>query len=787
MIKATALLVAALQLSGEKDEATATAPAPGPSVSAVNLYDGSANQLDIPVSMVTEPDIDVDGDLRDGAWRGAAVLTGFTQYDPIEGSPASERTEIRMLMSDEALYFAIRSDDSSDGVRATLSERDGFRRSDDYVQIVLDTFDDQRRAYVFMVNPLGVQGDGLWVEGGGRGFGDPIDWAPDFLWESAGRVDAVGYSVELRIPLKSLRFPAKGVQDWGLQVQRSIRRTGYAQSWAPLTSERANRLAQSGRITGLENLDPGMFLEVNPTIVASRAGTLDPESARLTHASPEGELGLNMTYGITSNLTLDGTLNPDFSQVEADAGQIVVNERFALFLPEQRPFFLEGAEVFTMPQRLVYTRSIVNPVGAAKISGKVGGVSVAYLGALDDVGNGASKPVVNLVRFKGDVGNSSSLGMVYTDRTDPGADFNRVLGADGRFVLGGRYTLAVMAAGSADGSAGSSTEWGSLLSASLDRSGRDLSVEASFEDIHDDFRAGSGFIRRTGITRMEGEAGYSFRGGRDDLVESWGPSLEVEGIWDRSDFWAGRGPQESEIGLGLRTFLKGNVGIFLNYRRNSFDFDGGAYASFHQGLAAPVSYGQGLHGGLHSVSLRSWIGRWERVRLSWGGGWRETPLFASGVPVDVGRSWNGEIGVTLYPTGSLEAELGARHVSIFRKRDGSRYSTATIPRLQARYQISRALFVRGIGEYSSQERGPLLDPVTGQVVSRCSDGSCSPLLGSDSHDFRLEALLAYESSPGSVFFLGYSRHFEDTSAFGFRQVAPVADGLFLKLSYRFRM
>ena len=506
-------------------------PVPAPDVPAapasVAVYHGGDLNLDVQAPLVPNPGIQVDGRLDEEAWRNAALLTGFTQYDPVEGSPASERTEVRMLVSGEALYFAIRADDSSGGVRATLTERDGYRRSDDYVRVILDTFNDRRRAYVFMVNPLGVQADGLWVEGGGRGFGDPIDWAPDFLWQSSGRVDEEGYQAELRIPIKSLRFPEASEQDWGLQVQRSIRRTGYSQSWAPITSEQANRLAQSGTLEGLRGLDPGMFLEVNPTVVASRTGSFDESLGRLAHESPNGEAGLNVTYGITSNLRLDGTFNPDFSQVEADAGQIVVNERFALFLPEQRPFFLEGSEVFSMPERLVYTRSIANPVGAAKISGKVGSFNVAYLGAVDDVGSGSgvesAKPIVNLLRFKRDLGGSSTLGMVYTDRTDPGVDFNRVVGADARLILGGRYTLDVMAAGSADGNAGESTRWGSLVSASLDRSGRHFSAEAAFQDIDDDFRAGSGFIRRTGITRMEGEARYSFLGARGDLVESVAP------------------------------------------------------------------------------------------------------------------------------------------------------------------------------------------------------------------------------------------------------------------------
>ncbi|MDH3223151.1 MAG: carbohydrate binding family 9 domain-containing protein [Gemmatimonadota bacterium] len=822
MIRIALVLTTLLQLNGDGGEASRPSSEPlsgfpADPAAPIDMYDGSARQLDVPAPFMDDPQIEIDGRLDDPAWSRAAILTGFTQYDPVEGSAASERTEVRMLVGRDALYFALRADDSSNGVRATLTERDGFGRSDDYIRIVLDTFNDQRRAYVFMVNPLGVQADGLWVEGSGRGYGDPIDWAPDFLWQSVGRVDPEGYQAEVRIPIKSLRFPESGVQNWGLQIQRSIRRTGYSQSWAPITSEQANRLAQSGTLSGLRDLDPGMFLEVNPTVVASRTGSYARGIGSFTHDSPQGEMGLNVTYGLTSNLTLDGTVNPDFSQVEADAGQIAVNERFALFLPEQRPFFLEGAEIFSMPERLVYTRSIGNPIAAAKLSGKVGSFNVAYLGAVDEVDGGATKPVVNLLRFKRDIGASSAVGMVYTDRTDPEADFNRVIGADGRFVLGGRYTLEVMAAASADGTASSSpaaalpglgsaaaatdtgagapgaepTRWGSFFSASLERSGRSFSAEASFKDIAHDFRAGSGFIRQTGITRMDAEAGYSVRGKRGDLVESWGPSFEIEGVWDRDAFWAGRGPQESQLGVGFRAFLRGNVGAFMDFRRDAFRFDRSFYGSFRQGVSETgleaLSQRANLFSGLYSVSLRTWIRRWERVRVSAGGGWGETPIFAGAVPVDLGNSRRGDIGVTLYPTGSLEAELGARHVSISRKRDGSTYSSATIPRVQARYQISRSLFVRGIGEYSSQERGDLRDPVTGRPVFECEDGTCVQRTGSDVHDFRVEALLAYERSPGSVFFLGYTRQFEDSSAFDFRGVQPVADGFFVKLSYRFRM
>jgi hypothetical protein len=761
-------------------------------------FDGSAMDLSVPAPLTPSVEVRIDGRLDDEAWVGAPLLTGFTQFDPVEGVPETEPTQIRFLVTEEALLFGVLArDEEEGGVRATLTKRDGFGRSDDYVRIILDTFDDGRRGYVFQVNPLGVQGDGVWLEGSG-GRGDPIDWNPDFLWESAGVLTDSGYSAELKIPLKSLRFPGTEVQDWGLQVVRRIQRSGQQASWAPISGEKANRLAQSGKIRGLTGLEPGRFAEVNPVLTAVRSGSWDSSASALRRGAPTGEMGLNVAYGITSNLTLDATLNPDFSQVESDAGQITVNERFALYLPEKRPFFLEGTDVFSMPRQLVYTRSVANPRGAAKLSGKVGALSMAYIGAVDETSGAYGNAAVNLFRLKGDLGESSSLGFAYTDRTVSGEQFNRALGLDGRFVLGRRYAFDVMAAGSADGVSGEDTRWGSLLFARLKRASRHFSLNASFEDVGEDFYARSGFIRRVGVTRLESRIGYTWRGGQGALVESWGPSVEAQGYWAREDFWASRSPQEVEFQLNLSGSFRGNVGGFLSYSRSSYGFSPQDYEGLFvlQGQetsgapgpagASPFYPGKSLFSDLDAVRLRSWISRWERVRISFGASWRETPVFdRSGVPAHVADGLGGDLNLTFYPTGSLQAEVGVRHSRLSRKRDGSLYSSATIPRLQVRYQFSRALFVRGLGEYSSQSRGELLDPATGLPLATCDD-TCETRDGSEAFDFRLEGLLAYEPSPGTVLFLGYSRQMKDQGSFQFREVTTRADGLFLKVSYRFR-
>jgi hypothetical protein len=761
------------------------------------MYVGAAGDLRVATPRLDDPDVDVDGYLDEAVWERAAVLGGFTQYEPSEGIPAREDTEVRVFVARDAIYFGVRALDSGMGeIRATLAERDEYTRNDDFVRFILDTFDDQRRAYVFSVNPYGVQHDGLWVEGGGghRGYGPPIDENPDFIWESSAHMGDGGWTAEVKIPFKSLRFPERDVQSWGFNVTRTIQRRGFQQSWAPLTSDVANKLTQSGHLEGLQDLDAGMFLEINPVATGKRVGLYDEEVGALVDDGLEEDFGLNVTYGLTSNLTLDGTVNPDFSQVEADAGQIAVNERFALFFPEKRPFFLEGTEIFSLPKQLIYTRSIVDPVAGAKLTGKVGSLNVGYLGAVDDVDDG-SDAVVNIVRARKDIGESSTLGMLYTDRTRSGAHYNRMGGLDARFVLGGRYTLTLLGAGSRTADPGSDEGQvfsGSYLVAGLQRAGRTFSFSAEVEDAAPDFRAGSGFLRRIGDTQLQTEARLNRFGAPDALIEQLGLVFNGRGYWDHDAFWAGESLKERTVSLGGRISLRNNITFYGSWNRSLFDFDDATYDGLWTlpdgGSPEPFRPDQSLFSGLDGTRLMFWLRMWEKVNGEVQLTWQESPVFdrSFGVPVELGEQWGGNVELNLFPTPQLQAEVGVRHERINRKRDGSRYSSATIPRIRAQYQFTRALFLRTILEYSAQEREAPLDPVTGAPLASGCDDECDIREGSDSNDFRIEGLLAFEPSPGTVFFLGYTRDMEDPSPFAFRDVEARSEGLFVKVSYRFR-
>jgi hypothetical protein len=758
-------------------------------------YHGARGNLSVATPAVADAAIRVDGHLNDPAWQHAALLDSFTQYDPVEGVRASQQTQVLVLVDANAIYFGIRAYDDHPGrIRATMAQRDGIGHSDDYVRIILDTFHDQRRAYVFTVNPLGVQQDGIWNEGSGH-HGDPIDHNPDFLWRSDGGIRSWGYEIEIRIPFKSLRFPAVKDQTWGLQVMRRIQRDGYSSSWAPLRSSISNKLAQMGSLTGLENLNPGLFLELNPVMTGKRTGAYDADLARYVQQDPRGSFGMNATYGLTSNLTLDATYNPDFSQVEADAGQISINERFALYYPEKRPFFLEGTEIFSMPKQLVYTRSIANPIGGVKLTGKVGAWNLGYVGARDEaLSSDGYNATVNLLRVRRDVGASSTVGMVYTDRTVSGDRYNRLGGADARLVFAGRYVLTLLGAASrtADPDVGGTPADGTLYSARFERGGRGLSFSTEIEDSDHGFEAGSGFLRRTGDTHIQSSIDYSHYNGSGSLVESWGPSLEAQGYWDHDAFWGGLGPNEAEIQLGGRMSFRGNVNVYANLSRMSYDFAQAGYDELFvrtpSGDYQPFYPSQSPFRGLWGGSVHLSVSTFDKVRGDMRMGWSQVPIFGgSEAAVQRAGSLSGDVSLHLYPTRSFQSEVGARFSTIDRALDDSRYSTALIPRIRAQYQFSRAFFVRAIFEYSNQVRGALVDPSTGLALYSCSDGTCEEGAAWAGHGVHVEGLVSYEASPGTVFYVGYTRQMEDSGSFVFRHLQPQANGLFAKVSYRFRM
>src|SRR6266705_2444125 len=419
-------------------------------------YSGREHQLDVRIPRL-EGDVVIDGDLADSVWAHAALLTGFSQYAPNDGLPAADSTQVLVWYSATAIYFGIRAFERHGRPTMTLANRDQIF-DDDNVQILLGTFHDGKQALMFAVNPLGVQGDGSLIEGanvtasgfiGGAVVGrEQPDLSPDYVFQSRGRVTAWGYEVEVRIPFKSLRYQPKQPQDWSLNIVRQIKHSGFEDSWFPARRANATFIGQSGNLIGLSGMHRGLVVDINPEATGKATGA--PTASGYNYGRGNPQIGGNVRWGVSDNLNLNGTIKPDFSQVESDAGQLAFDPRQALFFSEKRPFFLEGSELFQVPQSLIYTRRIVQPVAAVKLTGNAGGTDIGFLSAVDQKfasASGDDNPIFNVVRAQRGLGHGSRIGLAYTDRIE-GSDYNRVADIDGRLVFKDIYGLNFQLAGS---------------------------------------------------------------------------------------------------------------------------------------------------------------------------------------------------------------------------------------------------------------------------------------------------------------------------------------------------
>ena len=480
----------------------------------------------------------IDGKLDEEVWQQAAVLKDFYQIQPGDNTPPSKPTEVLLGFDPKFLYIAFKATDEPDKVRATIAKRDNIFQ-DDYVGFMLDTFNDKRKAFEVFFNPLGIQGDGIITEGRGE------DFSVDLLMESKGIVHETGFNVEIAIPFKSLRFEAGKGKLWGAHFFRRIQRfEREMDSWMPFSRSIDSNLSQAGHLTGLEGLSVERTIELIPSLTVSQNsrfvgnfGVIDSKSdpGRIVNEPVGLEPGLTAKFIPSSAVTIDLAVNPDFAQVEADQLVVTANQRFPIFFPEKRPFFLEGIDIFQTPITAVHTRSIVDPDVAVKTTGKLGrntfGLMVASDNgpgnlSADDRGtlNGCiekrfldPKTVCNnerlldknayigVLRLKRDVGKENSIGMVATSYNFI-EKHNQVLGIDGRFRLDKQTTLTFQTLGTTsrnfffdpnDGETRYRTGNGFGYATSYNVSGRNWGWELYGEGFTQDYHADVGFVQRT--------------------------------------------------------------------------------------------------------------------------------------------------------------------------------------------------------------------------------------------------------------------------------------------------
>ena len=748
-----------------------------------------------------EADGIVDGRLDEPAWADAAVLTGFSQFFPADGVAAQDSTEVLVWYSATELHVGIRAFAAPGTVRATLADRDKITQ-DDNVQLFLGTYGDSRQAFVFAVNPFGIQSDGVLTETGsvlGGGFTstsakarESSDLAPDYVWKSKGAVTDFGYQVELAIPFKSLRYRAGDEQRWQLNVARTVQVTGHEETWAPALRGASSFLAQSGVLTGLRDLRRGLTVDVIPTITSSAVGTRNAATSAWQYGSARPELGGSVRWGVTSNLTVAGTANPDFSQVEADATQFSYDPRVAVFFPERRPFFLESQEQFTTPNRLIYTRRIAQPVAATKLTGKYGGFDIGVLSAIDNREASADQshsPIYNILRLQRDVGAQSRIGVAYTDKID-GARWNRVLGVDGRLVRG-IYNLQAQVASSFTGS-DSGTQRAPLFDVNASRNGRRFVARYSMNGISPDFDAQSGFIARPGIANMSATHRWNFYGKPKALVELFSPELFVLGRYQYDRFVNGEGSQDRQLHLRTNARVRGGWQFGTQLLLEVFGYDPSLYSNYV--LVKPRGAGRTdtvAYAGTPKIGNRDWVfslGTPEFRRFSYNAfsiiGYDENfqEWSSSGI-------FSLQNTLNLRPTEQLRLAGTWNYDTFDRRSDGTRVLTRNTYRLRSEYQVTRQFFVRVIGERSVVTQDSLRDDTRTElpIYLRAGNGTLSRATAFERTRVRLDVLLSYLPSPGTVVYLGYGDALRADRPVGPERLERSRDQFFMKLSYLFRV
>jgi Domain of unknown function (DUF5916) len=767
------------------------------------VYNGRAGRLDVHPPRL-DAELTVDGALDEPAWARAAMLTGFSQFTPVDGVPAADSTEILIWYSPNAIHFGVRAFEAHGAVHATLADRDKIA-ADDYVQILLGTFDDGRQASVFAVNPFGVQSDGVLVETGatsGNGFNNAVvkretaDLNPDFVFDSKGRLTEYGYEVEVRIPFKSLRFQPAQEQRWGINVTRQVQHSGAEDSWVPARRASASFLAQSGHLVGLTELRRGLVLEFNPSVTSKTTGAPAVDGWHYTGGRPE--LGGSVRWGVTNNLNFNATANPDFSQVESDAGQFLFDPRNELFFSEKRPFFLDGIEQFTTPNQLIYTRRIVQPVAAGKLTGKGLGTDIALLSAVDDPSvspSGRDHPLYNLLRLQRDVGAKSRMGVVYTDQV-VGRDFNRVAGVDARLLFGELYSLNLQLAGSHTRTAEVVTT-APLWYARLARNGRTFGFRAQLNASDPDFRARSGFFPRPGLSHANFDPRVTWYGRSGSLVESVTGDVNIDGLYRYDQFATTAGMQEEKVHLNTNVRLRGgwNAGASLLVER--FGYPAEVYAGYRIDL--PRADGTGVDTvpfvGRPTIPNRDYVLQLETPEFAQFSGnafvlWGHDENFLEWASADLllfnaGLDWR--------PSDQLRFNGTYQLQRVGRRPDGSTVNIQHIPRLKVEYQLSRPVFLRVVGEYASERQDDLRDHTRTEAPLLIFDPEVGDFVRATAFDhrsFRGDLLFSYQPNPGTVLFAGYGSTLrdpvdpDDPLRSGLRRTD---DGFFLKMSYLFRL
>ena len=718
-----------------------------------------SNSFEIKISKFTEP-VNIDGNLNENCWKNAAQIKDFYGFQPVDGEPASEKTAVLLGYSESSIYAAFICFDPIPGnIRSSITQRDEIF-DDDFVILYLDTFNDNKSAYQFAFNPDGIQADGIYIEGVGE------DFNPDFIFYSEGKRFKRGYILEIEIPFKSLRFPDDEELTWGMAILRRINHLDKDIIWPLISRNLSTFIPQFGKIEGINNISTGNNIELLPEVTASQQSYL--RNDKFKEDLIEYEAGINLKYGLTSNLTFDAAYNPDFSQIEADADKIDVNRRYPLRYDEKRPFFLEGTNIFNTPIEAVYTRKMVNPILTVKTTGQFGDYTIGVLGGIDEYygskqyledlayfesffnpGFNTSqflkkyqyeKSYHGIVRLQKNIWDYSNIGILATDK-ELGDLYSQTFGVDGRFIYDNEYIFTFQALHSQSKNFFETEEkQDPAFSAELYRRTRTFSFQLFYKDIFPKFEAENGFIERTDIRQFGTYMWYDFQSDQS-FFRLIRPNFYAYQIYNHDNIkieqflvpsLTMQTTGQTEITLSYYRVMEEYFGFnfnkdqyYLNFNNKSFSwlfFDIDAFA------------GDGIYYNAVYEGIYPFNGYIQSITTS--------------LQLKPTSQWSNEISMNNYIFNGLY--------------QGNRYRIfQDIYRYKTTYQFSRSLFLR-------------------LIIENNNNNSIYDLYDKD-YDYY--ALISYQFIPGTVIFLGYNDYRGENIN---KKIERSFRGIFAKFSYLFR-
>ncbi|MFA6125670.1 MAG: DUF5916 domain-containing protein [Bacteroidales bacterium] len=710
-------------------------------VIGLSLWLGTLNaQSPLPVGKTTHPPV-IDGILGDEAWQNLPLYTGFKTYTPDFGSSSSFATIARITYDEQNIYIAFDCHDPEpDKLKATITARDQIR-AEDWVCVNFDPFFDQQSLIALYVNPRGIQMDG-------RSSRTQEDVGADFVFESKANIGADGYQVEIAIPFKSLRYERKEPVTMGFIFERRIQRLSEQSTYPPLNpGQGMNFLTQTlgFSFTGIKHYT---LLELLPAVTYSFKQKQGNGTLGITLNKPS--VGLTGTVGITSQLILDMAINPDFSQVESDAGQISENQRYALYYPEKRPFFQEGKDNFNLAgtsemgffQQAFHTRQIVNPLAGIKLTGKISDHDrIGLLYALDDPLKDTPGDTVNSLinyaigRYLHSFKDDSYIGAIGTFSEGPDV-YNRVAGMDGKLRLSPSTTMEFNALGSGtvlDPGAAGKNDWMGTIS--IAKYTNRLSGDFTVQHIGADFITQSGFLLRSGVNSMIAFGTYSFyrsKGFFRKLAPMFYGMMNNDipsGLWER-DFGFGL-TASGQRSTQIEFFFNPSDEVYLNERFRTHSFHLNASSQVIQSLRLNLQYRFGY-----------------RTRYV------DDPY--------TGWGNTAQLNVNFQPVKKFQSDLGLNFSDFYQIENPGREFSYLIIRSKNTYQLTSKLFVRGIVEYNSFEK-----------------------------DLTTDFLISFTYIPGTVVHVGYGSLYQKMEWNGHEYQPGSAyletiRGIFFKASYLWR-